>query len=198
MGVRVGLGVTCRWIVELIASKNLRLPWGGWRRLCLGSHCFLCLRGFRCRGRLRSEVSYCLLAHGKGDWGLRTQLFPPHVFLSGHSCDCLRLLLLSAEVRLGSTAVVEDGCGGGGDWRRYSSRMSLATSLQGVVWFSPFSASSPGSIRAGLLLASALVPDRILFPGGLPVRGLVLQCLSNSRRSVEPAALFTRKHVVRT
>jgi len=90
--------------------------------------------------------------------------------------------------------------------------MSLATSLQGVVWLwlwlwlwlvdSPFSAS-PGSIRAGLarLAWSALlhVPDRSLLPGGLPVRGFVLQCLSNSRRSVEPAAaLFTRKHVVRT
>lgn len=104
-------------------------------------------------------------------------------------------------VKFGSTAGVEEGCGGcvGGDWRRYSSRMSLATSLQGVVWlWLSFSASSPSSIRAGLSLASALVPDLSLTPGGLPVLGLVLQCLSSSRRSVEPAALFTRKHVVRT
>ena len=104
-------------------------------------------------------------------------------------------------VKFGSTAGVEEGCGGcvGGDWRRYSSRMSLATSLQGVVWlWLSFSASSPSSIRAGLSLASALVPDLSLTPGGLPVLGLVLQCLSSSRRCVEPAALFTRKHVVRT
>lgn len=136
----------------------------------------------------------------------RTQFFASHVFLSGHSCGCWRGLLLLLLVRFGSTAgVVEEDCGGGGggDWRRYSSRMSLATSLQGVVWLS-FSASSskgspgPGFIRAGLSLASALVPDLSLAPGGLPVRGLVLQCLSSSRRSVEPAALFTRKHVVRT
>ena len=103
-------------------------------------------------------------------------------------------------VKFGSTAGVEECDCGGGDWRRwYSSRMSLATSLQGVVWLSA-SKGSPGSIWAGpgLSPASALVPDFNLTPGGLPVRGLVLQCLSSSRRCVEPAALFTRKHVVRT
>jgi hypothetical protein len=103
-------------------------------------------------------------------------------------------------VKFGSTAGVEESDCGGGDWRRwYSSRMSLATSLQGVVWLSA-SKGSPGSIWAGpgLSPASALVPDSNLTPGGLPVRGLVLQCLSSSRRSVELAALFTRKHVVRT
>lgn len=103
-------------------------------------------------------------------------------------------------VKFGSTAGAEECDCGGGDWRRwYSSRMSLATSLQGVVWLSA-SKGSPGSIWAGpgLSPASALVPDFNLTPGGRPVRGLVLQCLSSSRRSVEPAALFTRKHVVRT
>jgi hypothetical protein len=103
-------------------------------------------------------------------------------------------------VKFGSTAGVEESDCGGGDWRRwYSSRMSPATSLQGVVWLSA-SKGCPGSIWAGpgLSPASALVPDFNLTPGGLPVRGLVLQCLSSSRRSVEPAALFNRKHVVRT
>jgi len=103
-------------------------------------------------------------------------------------------------VKFGSTAGVEESDCGGGDWRRwYSSRMSPATSLQGVVWLSA-SKGSPGSIWAGpgLSPVSALVPDFSLTPGGLPVLGLVLQCLSSSRRSVEPAALFTRKHVVRT
>jgi hypothetical protein len=140
-----------------------------------------------------------VFGNGKGDLA-RTQFFASHVFLGGHSCGCGGGL--SWLVRFGSTTGVEEGCGGsGGDWRRCSSRMSLATSLQGVVWlWLSFSASSPtASIRAGLSLASALVPDLTsLAPGGLPVRGLVLQCLSSSRRSVEPAALFTRKHVVRT
>jgi hypothetical protein len=165
--------------------------------LCLGSHWFLCRRGFRCRGRLEVRLVGTVIGNGKGDLA-RTQFFTSHVFLGGHSCGCGGLLLW---VRFGSTAGEEEGCGGG-DWRRCSSRMSLATSLQGVVWlWLSFSASSPtgSNVRAGLSLASALVPGLMsLTPGGLPVRGLVLQCLSSSRRSVEPAALFTRKHVVRT
>jgi hypothetical protein len=54
--VGLGLGVTC-WFKR---RCDLRLPWGGWRRLCLGSHWFLCRRGFRCRGRLEVRLVRCL------------------------------------------------------------------------------------------------------------------------------------------
>jgi hypothetical protein len=49
-------------VLDLRESENLRLPWGGWRRLFLGSRCFLCLLGFRCRGRLEVRLAGgCLL-----------------------------------------------------------------------------------------------------------------------------------------